>query len=82
MIVIRGMPNVNNDMTSNMQYNAAYTDVRHCEELIDYMEQNCSPKEPYFLTAIYKCNLTQEELYKEYTELYPLGQTRNDCLHV
>jgi hypothetical protein len=63
-----------------MQLQASYTDVRHWEELIDFIEQNCSPKEPYSLTAIYKCNLTQEELDEEYMGLYAPGQTMNDRL--
>jgi hypothetical protein len=63
-----------------MLLHAWYTDVTHWEELTDFIEQNCSPKEPYSLTAIYKCNLTQEELNQQYIGLYALGQTMNDCL--
>jgi len=51
-IVINRVPNDNNDQTSSNQLQASYTDVRHREELIDFIEQNCSPKEPYCLTAI------------------------------
>jgi hypothetical protein len=80
MVVIRRVPNGDNDQTSSMQLQASYTDVRHWEELIDFIEQNCSPKEPYSLTAIYKCNLTQEELDEEYMGLYAPGQTMNDRL--
>jgi hypothetical protein len=54
--------------------------VRHCEELIDFMETQCSPKEPYCLMAIYKCNSTQEELDKEYMGLYAPGHIMNDPL--
>jgi len=80
IVVIRHVPNGNNDQTSSMQLQASYTDVRHWEELIDFIERNCSPKEPYSLTAIYKCHLTQEELDKEYMGLYAPGQTMNDHL--
>jgi len=77
MVVIRRVPNGNNDQTSSMQLQASYTDVRHWKELIDFMETNCCPKEPYRLTALYKCNLTQEELDEEYMGLYAPGQMNN-----
>jgi hypothetical protein len=63
-----------------MQLQASDTDVRHWEELIGCIEQNCGPNEPYCLTALYKCNLTQEELDEEYMGLYTPGQTMNDPL--
>jgi hypothetical protein len=44
------------------------------EKLIDFIEQNCSPKEPYYLTALFKCNSTQEELDEEHMGLYVPGQ--------
>jgi len=62
MVVICQVPNGNNDPTSSMQPQALYTDVRHWEELIDFIKKNYGPKEPYCLTVLYKCNLTQEEL--------------------
>ena len=61
MVVIHRVPNGNNDPTSSMQLQASYTDVKHWEELIDFIERNCGPKELYCLTALYKCNLTQDE---------------------
>ena len=70
MVVIRREPNGNNDQTSSMQLLASYSDVRHWEELIDFIEQNCSPNAPYCLTStLYKCNLTQEELEQQYMGL-------------
>jgi hypothetical protein len=81
MVVIRRVLNGNNDPTFSMQLQASYTDVRHLEELIDFIEKNCSPKEPFCLTALYKCNLTQEELDKEYMGLYAPGQMMNDPLY-
>jgi len=65
MVEIRRVPNGNNDPTSSMQLPALYTDVKHWEELIDFIEKNCGPKEPYCLTALYLCNLTPEELDDE-----------------
>jgi hypothetical protein len=81
MVVIRRVPNSNNDPTSSMQLQALYTDVRHWEKLIDFIEKNCDSKEPYCLTVLYKCNLMQEELDEEYMRLYALGQMMNDPLY-
>jgi len=77
MVVICSVPNGNNDLTFSMQLQASYTDVRHWEELIDFIEKNSGPKEPYCVTVIYKFNLTQEELDQEYMGLYALGQMMN-----
>jgi hypothetical protein len=52
--------------------------VRHWEALIDFIKKNCGLKEPYSLTAIEKCNLTQKELVEEWMELYAMGQMMND----
>ena len=81
MVVICRVPNGNNDQTSSMQLHASYTDVRHWEELIDFIEKNWDPKEPYCLTALFKSNLTQEELDEEHMGLYALGQMMNDPLN-
>ena len=61
MVVIRRVPNGNNDPTSSMQFQASYTDVRHWEELFDFIEKNCGPKEPYCLTVLYKCNFISND---------------------
>ena len=81
MIVIRRELNSNNEQTSSMQLQPLYTDLRHWEELTNFIEKNCGPKEPYSLTALYKCNLTQEELDEEYMGLYPPWQMMNDPLY-
>jgi len=81
MVVICRVPNGNNDQSSSIQLQASYADVRHWEELIDFIKKNCSPKEPYCLTEIYKCNLKQEELDKEYMGLYAPGQIMNNPLY-
>jgi hypothetical protein len=39
MVVIRGMLNGNNDLTSSMQFKSSYRDVWHWEELIDCIEK-------------------------------------------
>ena len=80
MVVIRPVLNGINDQTTRMPLHASYADVSHWEELIDLVEQNSGPIEPYCLTTIYKGNLTQEELDKEYVGIYTLGQMMNDPL--
>jgi len=81
MVVIRRVANGINAQTTSMQLQSSYTDVRHWEELSDFIEQNCGPKELYCLTAIYKCNLMQEELDHEYMGLNTPGQMINDLLY-
>ena len=81
MVVIRRVPNGNNDLTSGMHFQASYPYVKHCEELIDFIERNCGPNEPHCLTALYKCNLTQEEVDEEYMGLYAPGPMMNDPLY-
>jgi len=81
IVVMCWARNGNNDQPSSNQLQAFYTDMRHWEEWLDFIEKDCCPKEPDCLTAIYKCNLTQEELYKEYIRLYATGQMMNDCLY-
>jgi len=58
MVVICQVLSGNNDPTSSMQLQAWYPDVRHWEDLIDFIEKHCGPTEPYCLTGIYNCNLT------------------------
>jgi len=77
MVVIRQVPNAKNDQTSSNRLQALYTDVRHLEEMIDFIEKSCSPKESYCLTAIFRCNFMQEELDKKYMQLYALWQMMN-----
>ena len=77
MVVILRVPNSDTDATSSMQFQASYTDVMHWEELIDFIENNCCLKEPKCLTALYNCNLTQEESDEEYMGLYAPGQMMN-----
>jgi hypothetical protein len=42
------------------QLQASYTNVRHREELVDYINKNGRPKEPYILRSMFKCILVQD----------------------
>jgi hypothetical protein len=66
--------NGNNDQTYSNQLQALFTDVRCWQQLIDFIENNYCPKEPYFATAIYQCNFMQDELDKKHVGLYAPGQ--------
>jgi len=57
-VVIRRVPNSDKDRTSSKQLQASYTVMRHWEEQIDFIKKILGPKEPYCLTAIFKCTLT------------------------
>jgi hypothetical protein len=71
----------NNDEASCNELQASYTNVRHWEELIDFIKQNCSPKELHYWTAICQCNFTYEELVEGYMGFFPPGQMMNDHLY-
>ena len=45
-VVISRVPNGNNDQTSSIQLHTTYMDVRHWEELIDFIKKIGSPKDP------------------------------------
>jgi hypothetical protein len=64
-----------------MQLQDSYPDVRHREELIHFIENNCGPAEPYCLTELHKCNLTQDELEEDYMGLYTPGSMLNAPLY-
>jgi len=77
MVVIRWVSNGKDMVLSPKQLQASYTDVRHWEELIDFIDKNGGPQEPYILTLMFKCTLEQDELEEEYMGLYTHGQMIN-----
>jgi len=52
--------------------------VRHWEELINFINRNRGPKEPYILTSRFKFTLEEDKLDEEYLELYTNGQMTMD----
>jgi hypothetical protein len=60
---------------------AAYTDERHWEELIDFINKNGCPKEPYTVTFRFKFTLEQDELDDEYMVLYTNRQMITDHIY-
>jgi len=63
------------------QLQALYTDVRHWEELVDFIDQNGGLKEPYNLTAMFKYTLEQDELGEETMGIYKHGQMINNLIY-
>ena len=63
------------------QLQASYTDVRHREELVDFIDKNGSPIEPYILTSMFKCSLEQDKLGEEDMGIYKDGQMMNDPIY-
>jgi len=63
------------------QLQASYTDVRHWEELVDFIDKNGGPKEPNILTSMFKCTLEQDKLEEEYMGIYEHRQMIKDPIH-
>jgi len=63
------------------QLQASYTDVRRCEELVDFIDKNGGPKEEFILTSMFKCTLEQDELEEEYMGIYKQGEMSNDPIY-
>ena len=74
MVVICRVSNGNNIILSPKHLQAAYTDVRHWEELIDFINKRGRPKKPFILSSRYNCSLEQDEMDNEYMGVYTNGQ--------
>jgi len=60
MVVIRWV-SIGKDMVlAPKQLQAMCTDVRQWEELIDFIDKNRGPKEPYILTSMFKCTMVPD----------------------
>jgi len=57
MVVIRWVSNGKDMVQPPKQLQASYTNVRHWEQLIDYINKYGGPKEPYILTSMIICTL-------------------------
>jgi len=60
------------------QLQALYTDVRHWEELVGFIDKYSGLKEPCIFTSILKCTLERDKLEEEYMGIYTHGQMIND----
>jgi hypothetical protein len=58
-----------------------YTDVRHWEEFVDFVDKNGGPKESYILKLMFKCTLEHDELEAEFMGIYKHGQIMNNSIY-
>jgi len=79
--MIHWVLNGKNMVVAPKQLQASYTDVRHWEELVDFIEKNGGPKEPYIIKSMFKCTLKQDELEEEDLGIYKHGQMINDPIY-
>jgi hypothetical protein len=76
IVVICQVSNGKDVVLSPNQLKPVYTNVRHWEELIDFLDKNGRPEEPYTLTSRFKCTLEKYKLDQEYMGLYTNGQMK------
>jgi len=81
MVVICRVSNGNDIVLSPNQLQSAYTDVRHWDELIGFINKNGRPTEPYIPTSKFKCTLEQAKLDEEYMGLYTNEQMITDYIY-
>jgi hypothetical protein len=55
--------------------------MRHWEEVVDSINKNGGPKEPYILRSMFKCTLDQNELEEDFMGIYKHGQMINDPIY-
>jgi len=80
-VMIHWVSNGKDMVPAPKQLQASYTDVRHWEELVDFVDKNGGLKEPHILRSMFKCTLEQDELEEEYMGIYKLGQMINDPIY-
>jgi len=81
MVVICRVSNGNDMVLSPNQLQAAYTDVRRWDTLIDFINRNGRPTEPYILTSKSKRTLEQAELDEEYMGMYTNQEMITDPIY-
>ena len=80
-IMICWVSNSKDTVQAPEQLQPLYINMRHWEELVDFIDKNCSPKESYILTAMFKCTLEQDKVEEEYIGLYTHMQMINDGIY-
>jgi len=80
-VMIHWVSNGKDMVLAPKQLQASDTDVRHWEEMVDFIDKNGGPKESYILTSILKCTLEQDKLEEEYFGIYKHGQMINDPIY-
>jgi len=81
MVVISWVSNGQDMVLAPKHLQASYTDVRHREEQIDFIDKNRGQKEPYNMTSMFKCTLEQDESEEEHMGFYTHGQMIMDPIY-
>jgi len=79
--MIHWVSNGKNIVPAPRQLQASYTDVRHWEELVNFMDKNGGPKELYILRSMFKCTLEHDQLEEEYMGIYKQRQMINNLIY-
>lgn len=66
LVVICWVTNGNDIVLSTKQLQVWYADVKHWEELVDFIDNNLGLKEPSFLASMLKCTLEWNTWEEEY----------------
>jgi hypothetical protein len=77
MVMIHRVLNGKDIVLAPKQLQVLYTDVRHWEEVVDFINKNGGPKESYILRSMFKRTLEQDELEEEYMGIYKHRQMIN-----
>jgi len=80
-VMIHWVSNGKDMVLAPKQLQALYTDVRHWEELVDFIDKNSGLKEPYILTSMFKCTLEQDELEEKYMGIFTHRQMIKDPIY-
>jgi len=80
-VMIHWVSNGKDVVLAPKQLQASYTDVRHWEELVDFIDKNGGPKEPDILSSMFKCSLEQDKPEEEYMGIYKHRQMINDHIY-
>ena len=80
-VMIHWVSNGKDMVLAPKQLQASYTDVRHWEKLVDFIDKNGGPKEPYILTSMFKCTLEQDKLEEDYMRIYKHWRMINDPIY-
>jgi hypothetical protein len=68
--MIHWLSNGKDIVLASKQHQASCTNARHWEELVDFIDKDGGPKEPYIVRSMFKCILEQDELEEEYMGIY------------
>ena len=73
-VIIHWVSNGKDMVLAPKQLQAPYTDERHGEVLVDFIDKNGGPKKPYILKSRFKCTLELDKLEEEYMGIYKHGK--------